>query len=429
MAKYVVIGGSVAGIGAVEAIREVDPVGTITVISEERFPQYSRPMISDLVCGDATFEKMKYRDDDFWDRNSIRLLAGNTAVRLDHNQKTVEIDGGDRIGFEKLLIATGGRPFVPEIEGLDKDGVFTFTTFSEAEHLASKVKTAKNAVVIGGGLIGISVAESLTKCGLKVTIVELKDRILNLILDEEASKIVENAVRNACVMIVTGQTVKHVLGRETDENAVGSVLLTNDEQIDCEIVVIAIGVIPRTELTKDTPLETNKGIIVDQFMRTSVSDIYACGDVAEAHDFVLGGNRILPLWPIAHLSGRTAGYNMAGKKTYYPGGTSMSALKYFGLPIISIGVANPDEDEGFEVLVHHDSARNVYKKIVLKNDTIVGMIFVNEIERAGTIFYLMQNHTSVKQFKSLLTSESFSLATLPSQLRNRLFMEGSRWGA
>ncbi len=429
MAKYVVIGGSVAGIGAVEAIREVDPVGSIAVISEERFPQYSRPMISDFVCGDAKFEKMKYREDDFWDRNSIQLLAGKTAVVLDNDQKTVEIDGGDRICFEKLLIATGGRPFVPKIEGLDKDGVFTFTTFSEAEHLASKVKTAKNAVVIGGGLIGIGVAEALTKCGLTVTIVELKDRILNLVLDEEASKIVENAIRNAGLRIVTGQTVKKILGRETDEKLVGGVLLTNDERIDCEIVVIAIGVIPRTELTKGTPLETNRGIVVDEFMRTSVSDIYACGDVAETYDFVLGGNRVLPLWPIAHLSGRTAGYNMAGKKTRYPGGTSMSALNYFGLPTISIGIANPDEDDGFEVLAHHDSARNVYKKIVLKNDTIVGMIFVNEIERAGTIFYLMQNHTNVKEFKSLLISEGFSLAALPSQLRKRLLMEGSRWGA
>jgi NAD(P)H-nitrite reductase large subunit len=370
---------------------------------------------------------MKYRDDDFWDKYSVQLLAGKTAIGLDLDKKSVEIDSGEKIGFEKLLIATGGSPFVPKIEGSDKDGVFTFTTYSEAERLALKIQKANNAVVIGGGLIGISIAEALTKCGLKVTIVELKDRILNLVLDEKASNIVEDTIRNVDVSIITGQTVKQILGKETDENAVGSVLLTNDERINCEIVVIAIGVIPRTELVKDTNLEINKGIVVDEFMRTNFPDIYACGDVAEAHDFVLGVNRVLPLWPIANLGGRVAGYNMAGKKTHYPGGTAMSALKYFGLPIISIGISNPNEE--LEVLTYHDSARNVYKKIMLKNDTIVGMTFVNEIERAGTIFYLMQNHIDVKEFKSLLMSENFNLAFLPLKLRRRLLMEGSRWEA
>jgi NAD(P)H-nitrite reductase large subunit len=428
--KYVVIGGSVAGIGAVEAIREVDPVGTITVITEEPFSHYSRPMISDFVCGEATFEKMKYRDDDFWDKNSIQLLAGQTAVGLDLDRKVVKIDNKNEVGFEKLLIATGGRPFVPKIEGSDKNGVFTFTTFSDAERLASKIKEAKNAVVIGGGLIGIPVAEALNKCGLKVTIVELKDRILNLILDEKASSIVEGTARDAGVRIVTGQTVKQIVGRKTNESTVGGVILTSDEKLNCDIVVIAIGVAPRVELVKDCTVKVNRGIIVDEFMRTSIPEIYACGDVAEAHDFIMGDNRSLPLWPLAHLGGRVAGYNMAGKKTRYPGGTAMSALKYFDVPVISVGITNPSNgNDGFEILAHHDPARNVYKKIVLKEDVVVGMIFVNEIERAGTIFHLMLDHVNVKEFKSLLISGNFSLAALPSHLRNKLLTEGPNWGA
>jgi NAD(P)H-nitrite reductase large subunit len=428
--KYVVIGGSVAAIGAVEAIREVDPVGTITVIAEENFSQYSRPMISDFVCGEASFEKMKYRDDGFWDTSSVQLLAGQTAVGLDLDHKAVKIDNGNEIGFEKLLLATGGRPFVPKIEGSDKNGVLTFTTFSDARRLTSKIKEAENAVVIGGGLIGIPVAEALNKCGLKVTIIELKNKILNLVLDEKASSIVEGAIRDAGVRIVTGQTVKKILGRQTNENMVGGVVLTSEEELDCDVVVMAIGVAPRIELVKDSDVKINRGIVVDEFMKTSVPEIYACGDVAEAYDFITGDNRSLPLWPLAYLGGRVAGYNMAGKKTCYPGGTAMSALKYFDIPIISVGIANPSvDDDRFEILAHHDPARNVYKKIVLKENVVVGMIFVNGIERAGMIFHLMLNHVDVKEFKGLLISDNFSLAALPSHLRKKLFMEGPKWGA
>src|SRR3972149_3985400 len=149
MSKYVIVGASAAGIGAVEAIREVDPAGAITVISEEPCPQYSRPMISDLVSGKASFEKMKCREDKFWEKNDVQALIGRTAVSLNLADKFVALEGGDHVNFEKLLIATGGKPFVPKIEGADKEGVFTFTTLSDAERLAAKLEKAHEAVVIG----------------------------------------------------------------------------------------------------------------------------------------------------------------------------------------------------------------------------------------------------------------------------------------
>jgi NAD(P)H-nitrite reductase large subunit len=420
MSKYVIIGASAAGIGAVEAIREVDPVGTITVISEELCPPYFRPMISDFISRKATLEKMKCRDDHFWEKNEVQALTGRTAVRLNLADRYVELDGGDRVNFEKLLLATGGKPFIPKIEGADKSGVFTFNTFSDAERLATKTENAKRAVVIGAGLIGVSVAEALTKCGLEVTMVELKDKILSLILDPTASEIVENVIKKAGVRIIMGQTVQRIFGKPEDDSVVGGVVLTNGDQVPCDLVIIAIGVIPRMELVAGTDLKTNRGIIVDRFMHTNVPDVYASGDVAEAYDFVLNENRPLPLWPLAQLEGRVAGYNMAGKKTDYPGGTSMSALKYFGIPIISVGIANPKEDATYEILVKNDSEKNLYKKLVLKDNVIVGMIFVNDIERAGIIFHLMKNCVNVKKFKQELISENFGLATLPSRLRKKM---------
>ena len=421
MSKYVIVGASAAGIGAIEAIREVDPVGTVTVISEEQCPQYSRPMISDLVSGKANFEKMMCREDEFWEKHEVQALKGRTAVSLNLTEKYVALDRGDRVSFEKLLIATGGKPFVPKIEGADKDGVFTFTKLSDAEHLLARIENAKSAVVIGGGLIGVSVTEALVKRGLKVTMVELKDKILSLILDPTASEMVERVLSKAGVTIVTGQSVQRVTGKPEDDKAVGGAILTNGEQVQCDLVIIAIGVIPRMELVSGTDVKTNRGIMVDRFMRTNVSDVYASGDVAEAYDFVLGENRLLPLWPLALLEGKVAGYNMAGKKADYPGGTAMSALKYFGIPIISVGIANPQDDAAYEILVKHEPEKSLYKKIVLKDNVILGITLVNDIEQAGVLFHLMKNGANVKKFKQELLSEDFSLAAVPRSLRRKVY--------
>jgi NAD(P)H-nitrite reductase large subunit len=421
MPKYVIVGASAAGIGAVEAIREVDQNGTITVISDEECPQYSRPMISDLVSGKADFGKMMCREHDFWTENSVQALTGRTAVSLNLSDKYVELDKGDRVDFEKLLVATGGKPFVPKIEGSDKEGVFTFTTLSDAESLASKLEKAENAVVIGAGLIGVSCTEALVKRGLKVTLVELQDKILSLILDPTASEMVENVIQKAGVNIATGQTVKQIVGKPENDKVVGGAILTSGEQVPCDVVIIAIGVIPRTELVVGTNVKTNRGILVDKTMRTNVQNVYASGDVAEAYDFVYGKNRLLPLWPLAQLEGKVAGYNMAGKKADYPGGTAMSSLKYFGIPVISIGVANPKDPEAYEILVNHDPERNLYKKIVLKDNNVVGITLVNDIEKAGVLFHLMKNGVNVKKFKQELVADDFCLATLPRSLRRKLY--------
>jgi len=422
MSKYVIIGGSAGGIGAVEAIREVDPMGELTVISEEPFPQYSRPMISEYVSREATLETMKYRGDQFWKNNNVQTHTGRAAVKMDFTKKQVELEDGTKIDFEKLLIATGGKPFVPRMKGGEKDGVFTFTELSSAKGLESKLEQCKSGVVIGGGLIGVSAAEALVKRGINVTLVELKEHILNLILDEKASEIAEKVLTEAGVTVITGQTVQHILGKQDNEDAVGGVVMTDGTEIPCDLVVVAIGVIPRTELVKETDMKLNRGIVVDRFMRTNIPDVYACGDVAEAHDFLLDGNRLLPLWPLAHMGGRVAGYNMAGKKAEYAGGTVMSSLKYFDLPVIAVGNVNPEELDNYEVMVEHQPEKTVYKKILLKDGAIAGFIFLGDIEKAGIFFRLLKNHVDVSEIKDRLLSDDFGIVTLPESIRQKMFV-------
>ena len=422
MVKYLIVGASAAGIGAVEAIRDVDPVGSITVISDEVCPLYSRPMISDFVSGKADFSKMNCRSDAFWTENNLQAVTGKTVISLNLSEKTISLENGDKVTYEKLLLATGGKPFVPKIEGQDKDGVFTFTTIQDAQCLATKIEkiNAKSAVVIGAGLIGLSVTEALTKRGLKVTMVELQDKILSLLLDPLASDLVEGDVKTCGVDIVTGQSVQKIIGKVGNEELVGGVILTKGSTVPCDLVIIAIGVVPRTELVSGTTVKTNRGIVVDNTMQTTVPDVYASGDVAEAYDFILNQNRLLPLWPLAIQEGRVAGYNMAGQKTTYNGGTNMSSLKYFGIPIVSIGLANPKDDPTLEVLVKNGIEHKAYKKVVLRDNVIVGLTLVGCIERAGVLFYLMKNGVNVKKFKNQLLSDEFGLATLPAGLQKKM---------
>ncbi len=419
MPEYVILGGSAGAIGAVDAIRKVDPAGSLTVVAEEPSPTYSRPMIGDYLSGEATLGKMTYRNDDFWTANRVQYLTGRKATSIDFSKKYVELDQGGRVSFEKLLIATGSKPFIPKMDGTNRNGVFTFITLTDAEDAKTGIKEAEKAVVLGGGLIGVCVAEALSKKDVKVTIVELQDRILGALLDTPASDIVADAMKSKGVEAVTGRTVKKIAGRDGDD-CVGAVVLDNGESIRCDKVVIAAGVIPRTELVQGTDIRVNKGIVVDRFMRTSIPDVYACGDVSEAYDFVFDDNRVLPQWPTAYLGGKVAGYNMAGQRTEYPGGTTMSALKYFDTPVIAVGRTNQNEGAGYEVLTFHDRERAVYKKVVLRTGLIHGFILVNDIERAGVLFHLMRNAVDVGGFKERLLSEDLGLADLPEVLRREM---------
>jgi NAD(P)H-nitrite reductase large subunit len=271
-------------------------------------------------------------------------------------------------------------------------------------------------------LIGVSATEALVKRGLKVTIVELKNWILNIVLDKEASKIIETVVEKEGVFIITGRTIQRISGRKDKDDTVGGVILDNGTVIGCDIVVVAVGVIPRTELAAQTDLKLNRGILVDRFMQTNMPNVYACGDVAEAYDFIIKTNRVLALWPVARIGGRVAGYNMAGQKCEYSGATAMSAFNYFGVPIISVGLTTLDEAEGFETLIFHYKEKNVYRKIVLKDGIIVGMMLIGDVERAGTIFNLMKNKINIEGFKHKLEADDFSLASLPETLRKQILL-------
>ena len=407
--KYLVIGNSAGGVGAAEAIRECDPVGKISIVSDEPYPAYSRPLISEYLSHERILDTMLFRSPGFYAQNRIDLMSGEKAGKIDPVNKTVSMDKGRLISWQKLLLATGGLPITPNIAGIDKEGVFTFTCLDDAKKIDTHLADINSAVVIGGGLIGISVTEALSKRGIIVTVVEMKDRVLNMILDETASTIASRILNESGIRIITGTTVTEILGR----NRVESVSLANGREINCEMVVIAIGVLPRLDLVKDTNIEYKRGISIDRHMRTSYPDIYACGDVSEGWDFVAECDRLTPIWPNAYIGGRIAGYNMAGRQAEYDSGTAMNSINYFSMDITSAGLVVAPDDNSYETLTTYSP----YKKLILRDNVIKGMIFARDIDKSGIIYGLMRDGINVKDFKQSLLSEDFGLIDLPRELR------------
>jgi len=408
--KYLIIGNSAGSIGAAEAIRQVDKEGALTIVSDEPYPAYSRPLISKYLTGERTLEEILFRPLDFYDQNNIVFLPGKKVSHLELDQQTAQLEDGEQIAWKKLLLAVGGKPIFPKMKGSSKRGVFTFTNLDDAKAIDRFLDNARKAVVIGGGLIGISVTEALIKRGVDVRVVEMKERILNTILDQEASLMAEEVLKQAGVEIIAGQTVVKVNGRGTVEE----VILDNGAAIPCDLVVVAIGVLPRPELALDAKLEINRGIVVDRHMATNHPGVYACGDVAEAYDFVYGENRLTPIWPNAYVGGRIAGLNMAGTTDEYPGSTAINSLNYFGIDIASAGMPTAPNDDGYETISKQEG--NIYQKVILKNDLIMGMIFVGNIEKSGIIFGLMRDRVNVESFKQSLLADNFGLAFFPRAL-------------
>ncbi len=412
--KYLIVGNSAGGVGAAEAIREVDKRGKITIISDEPYPTYSRPLIAQHLAEGRPLERMLYRPVGFYDENNILVMLGQKATSLDCEKHAVNLADGGTIMWKKLLLATGGSPIVPSIEGTGLKGVFTFTTLDDAramDDFLNHCHRELRAVVIGGGLIGVSAAEALVKRGVKVVVVELKSRILNTILDEETSVLAEEALRQGGVDIITGHTVSRIDSSATGETS--GVTLDDGRSIACEMVVLAIGVKPRLELVAGTGIKTNRGIAVDRRMATSEPDIHACGDVAEAYDFVYEENRLTPVWPNAYVGGRTAGLNMAGRTTEYSGGTAMNALKYFGVSIVSAGMVTPPDDS-YDVIANRNG--NFYRRVVLKDGMISGLVFAGDIETSGIVYNLMKDRVDVSSFKEALVAEDFGLVSLPESI-------------
>lgn len=422
--NHVIIGNSIAAIGAIRAIRSLDRECGITVISKERYTAYGRPLISYLLGGLITERQMPCVPDGFYEQNNIKLMLNAEVVAVDTKKHTVKLANNDLVKYDSLLIASGGDPFVPPIEGMaGKERIFTFTTWDDAAKLKSIADDINTAVVIGGGLIGLKAAEGLHLIGKKVTIVELADRILSAAFDKPAGRIVAKKMKANGIDVITEDTVLRIDG---NGSAIEGVLLKSGDYIHCDTVIVAIGVRPAVSFLQGSGIEVNRGVVVDNHMETSVKGVYAAGDVAEATDFFSAAKNPMPIWPDAYIQGEVAGAAMAGGEKEYEGGLAMNSIEFFKVPTISMGITNPADPEKFEIMVLQDMDTYLYRKIVLKDNHLVGAVLVGNVERAGIFSGLIRDGIDVTPFKELLMEKDFGFIHLPKELRKTLFAPGEK---
>ncbi len=417
--RYVLVGNSIAATGAIEAIRRVDREGEIVVISDEPHFVYTRALIHEYLAEMVTEDMMYYRPRDFYEKNGVTPLLGRKAVALDPEKKVVKLEDGEPVSYDKLLIATGGKPFIPPgIEGLDSIEFFTFTKWDDAEKLRAAAREAENIVVLGAGLIGLQCVDGLLHMGKKATVVELADSVLPMALDRKASGIIKDALEKDGVNFYLNNTITKV---EHEKGKIKGVVLKSGEKLPADLLVVAVGVRPRTDLVVDTKMEIDRGIVVNELMETSIPDVYAAGDVAQAKEIVTGIKMVIPIIPIAYSHGKYAGYNMAGSERVFPGGLSMNSLQFSNIPVISYGFIKAPE--GAEELTYFDPDRLIYKRLLIQNDRLVGALFVRAIDRVGIYRYLIERKLDVSSFKKALLKEDFDYPYLPKNYRLEMWRE------
>ncbi|MDW7675852.1 MAG: FAD-dependent oxidoreductase [Bacillota bacterium] len=423
---YVIIGNSVAAAGAIEGIRQVDQEGSITIFSDEPHHIYSRPLISYFLADKVGAQQMKYRPDNYYEANKVTARLGEKVIGVNGSKKVVVLEDGQELSYDKLLVATGGKPIKPPIKGLDKGNVHTFLQWDEVKAIKEKVAPGKKVVVLGAGLIGLKAAEGLKGAGCEVTVIDLADRVLSAILDHQAGELVQQHLQKQQIKFYLNNTVEQVLG----DNKVAGVRLKDGTELACDLLIVAIGVIPSTEILKINPegsrVKINRGIIVNQQMATSVEDIYAAGDVAEGLELLSASNRVLPILPNAYRQGEVAGINMAGGQKDFGGGIAMNAIGFFGLQMVTAGYPIPLEGEGWEVIANVDLDLKTIKKVMLKQNRVMGFIFLNMVDKAGIYSWLLENQIDVTPFKEHLLKEEFGFAYLPEELRKQRLVEGGR---
>jgi len=379
--KYVIIGNSAAGIGAVEGIRQVDREGSITIISDEPYHTYSRPLISYLLYGKTTEEKMKYRPDNFYRENGVEFIAGVRAEKVDAERKTVTLADGRGIEYDKLMVSTGSSPFVPPVEGLDTVPCrHTFMSLDDARRLSADLGKDKHVLIIGAGLIGLKCAEGIMDKVGTITVVDLAPRILSSILDDRGARIVQKHLESKGVKFILGNSVQKFEGSKA--------VFTDGTEFCFDVLVMAVGVRPNVKLLEGIA-RIERGIVINERAETTAPDIYAAGDCTQSYDVSSGMNRIMALLPNAYIQGETAGINMAGGDKCFNKAIPMNAIGFFGLHIITAGTYNGNVYEAI------DEEKSTYKKLFYSDDRLNGYIMIGDVEKAGIYTSLIRERTDL----------------------------------
>ncbi len=405
---YVILGNGIAGVSAAETIRHLDPEGGITIVADETFTPYSRPMISMVLAGEVESDKLPIRRGSFYDDLSLTAVLGNRVSGIDVDQKQVMIQNGSSLHFDKLLIATGADPRPIKAEGLSLQNIFFMRTEAHVRKMLAAIPQAKKALVLGGGLVGFKAAYGLLQRGLDVTMLITSGYPLSLQVDETTGKLILDELRNNGLKVRVGISVEAFDGN----GSVAGAHLSDGSHAACDMVVVGKGVLPALSFVPRDKIDIDLGILVNEQMETSAAGIFAAGDVAECVDVSRQTQWVNAIWPEAVTQGRLAGSNMAGRPVSYRGSLSRNVLRILKLDVMTMGLVNPPESPEYEAIATLNSRSRTYRKLVFRENKLCGAVLVNAIEQGGILMGLIQNEIPINVPQKVLLQPSFNFKQL-----------------
>jgi len=413
--KHIILGNGPAGVVAAETLRHAAPGDDILLVGNEDAPPYSRMAIPYLLEGNIDESGTYLRKSaDHFERLGIRQGRGR-AVAVNTEKRTVLFDDGHFEDYDRLLIATGSHPVRPPIPGIDLPQVQTCWTLDDARAIAALATPGSRVLQLGAGFIGCIIMESLVKRGVRLTVVELGDRMVPRMMTPEAGGMIKRWVEQQGVRVVTRAGVERI---ESGENATLTVTLTTGEQVECDLLIVAAGVAPNVAFLEGTAVHVAKGVLVDDSMQTSVPGIYAAGDVAEAPDLFTGRHLVAAIQPNAADQARIAALNMAGQPARMSGVLAINVLDSMGMISSSFGewqgVAGGDGVE------RADEARGRYISLQFDGDVLVGATAIGLTDHVGALRGLIQAKTRLGAWKERLleTPTRFGEAFIACQRPN-----------
>lgn len=400
--RVVILGNGLAGTISGKTIRELDSAADIIICGEEKYPYYPRPNLIDFLAGLIPLEKVFAFAEGWAERQRLQIQLGVRATAIEASGPVVEFEDGRKLKADYLVLATGACPATPPLPGLDKDGLFTIRTLDDVLELLEAIRSGPEVVILGGGLLGLELARALKMRGVdKLSVVEVFSRLLPRQLDETGAGLLQASLEKTGIKFFIGQEATEILG----EGRVTGVRLKDGRTLPAGVVIIAAGVKPRLDLARAAGLPCGRGVIVDDYLRTGQERIYAAGDVAEHRGRVYG------LIPAAFDQARTLAYNLCGQTKKYEGTIPASTLKVVGIYLTSTGLVTPEE-KGYESLTDLRPELGIYKKLVLKDESVVGAIWFGTKKGAQEISRLIQSGKKIGEFKSQILEDSFDFSRL-----------------
>jgi NAD(P)H-nitrite reductase large subunit len=390
--RIVIVGNSAAGLAAVEAIRRRDGGCPITLVGEEARPAYSRVMLPYLLSGER--EDLSLRSPDYYRRVQAQALLGRRAVAIEADR--LVLDDGARLPFDRLLLATGSRAAVPDIPGVETPGVFALKTMADALAIRERLPDVRRVAILGGGLICLLAVRALLKIGRSVSLVVSSDRVLSRLLDAGGGAIVQRRLEDAGARVLTRTDARAIVAKD---GKVAAVATGDGRELPADLVILAKGIRSDVELARTGGLATGRGILVDEYCRTSRADIFAAGDCAEAPDLLTPGKRTISgNWFEAVAQGEAAGANMLDAGWPAPGALKMNVMEAVHTPVASIGMLEPPGAEARVLIRERDG---IYRKLVISRDRIVGAVLVGDVAEAGLLAMFIRQRAQISALKHL----------------------------